>query len=278
MPTNILMPALSPTMTEGTLAKWLKKEGDVIKSGQVIAEIETDKATMEVEAADEGVLGKIIVPAGTAGVKVNAPIAVLLADGEKASDIAAAAPVATPAAAPVAVAPAPAAPAPQVKPVASAAAPAAASGERIFATPLAKRIAADKGINLAAIQGTGPHGRITKADVEQGKAGHMPAAAAPAAKPAPAPVAVSPSAVTDLLGKLGQGFTALPNNNIKKVTAKRLLEAKQSIPHFYLTIDCQIDQLLAMRARINASGQKVSVNDFVAGGIDAGAHRQQLER
>jgi len=257
------MPALSPTMTEGTLAKWLKKEGDVIKSGQVIAEIETDKATMEVEAADEGVLGKIIVPAGTAGVKVNAPIAVLLADGEKASDIAAAAPVATPAAAPVAVAPAPAAPAPQVKPVASAAAPAAASGERIFATPLAKRIAADKGINLAAIQGTGPHGRITKADVEQGKAGHMPAAAAPAAKPAPAPVAVSPSAVTDLLGKLGQGFTALPNNNIKKVTAKRLLEAKQSIPHFYLTIDCQIDQLLAMRARINAFGQKVSVNDFV---------------
>jgi len=263
MPTNILMPALSPTMTEGTLAKWLKKEGDVIKSGQVIAEIETDKATMEVEAADEGVLGKIIVPAGTAGVKVNAPIAVLLADGEKASDIAAAAPVATPAAAPAAVAPAPAVPAPQAKPVASAAAPAAASGERIFATPLAKRIAADKGINLAAIQGTGPHGRITKADVEQGKAGHMPVAAAPVAKPAPAPVAVSPSAVTDLLGKLGQGFTALPNNNIKKVTAKRLLEAKQSIPHFYLTIDCQIDQLLAMRARINASGQKVSVNDFV---------------
>jgi len=263
MPTNILMPALSPTMTEGTLAKWLKKEGDVIKSGQVIAEIETDKATMEVEAADEGVLGKIIVPAGTAGVKVNAPIAVLLADGEKASDIAAAAPATVPAAAPTAAAPAPAVPAPQAKPVASAAAPAAASGERIFATPLAKRIAADKGINLAAIQGTGPHGRITKADVEQGKAGHMPVAAAPAAKPAPAPVAVSPSAVTDLLGKLGQGFTALPNNNIKKVTAKRLLEAKQSIPHFYLTIDCQIDQLLAMRARINASGQKVSVNDFV---------------
>lgn len=263
MPTNILMPALSPTMTEGTLAKWLKKEGDVIKSGQVIAEIETDKATMEVEAADEGVLGKIIVPAGTAGVKVNAPIAVLLADGEKASDIAAAAPVATPAAAPAAVAPAPAVPAPQAKPVASAAAPVAASGERIFATPLAKRIAADKGISLAAIQGTGPHGRITKADVEQGKAGHMPIAAAPAAKPALAPVAISPSAVTDLLGKLGQGFTALPNNNIKKVTAKRLLEAKQSIPHFYLTIDCQIDQLLAMRARINASGQKVSVNDFV---------------
>ncbi len=262
MPTNILMPALSPTMTEGTLARWLKKEGDKVKSGDVIAEIETDKATMEVEAADEGVLAKIMVAAGTSGVKVNAPIAILLEEGEDASALNKT-PAPANASAPVAPLPVAAATAP--KPVAvPAAAPAAQSGERIFATPLAKRIAAERGINLASLQGTGPHGRITREDVLAGKSnGHgvqLPATTAQGTALAHPPAT---GAIADMLTKLGQTFTAIPNNNVKKVTAKRLLESKQTIPHFYLTIDCRIDHLLGMRKRINETGIKVSVNDFV---------------
>lgn len=265
MPTNILMPALSPTMTEGTLARWLKKEGDKVKSGDVIAEIETDKATMEVEAADEGVLGKIIVTAGTSGVKVNAPIAVLLDEGEDASAIKVA-PAANTSAAP---SPAPAAPPavpqvaakPQPAPVAAAT---VSSGERIFATPLARRIAAERGVNLATIKGSGPHGRIIREDVLSGNANsasiQLPATTAQGTALAHAQTS---GAIADMLTKLGQSFTAIPNNNIKKVTAKRLLESKQTIPHFYLTVDCRIDQLLHMRKRINDTGLKVSVNDFV---------------
>ncbi len=265
MPTNILMPALSPTMTEGTLARWLKKEGDKVKSGDVIAEIETDKATMEVEAADEGVLAKIMVAAGTSGVKVNSPIAVLLEEGEDATAIKvpAAANAPAPAAAPaVAPAQAPAAAVAASKPVVQAAAP--VTGNRILATPLAKRIAAERGVNLATIKGTGPHGRITKEDVLSGKTNgagvQLPATTAQGTALAH-PQATG--AIADMLTKLGQTFTAIPNNNIKKVTAKRLLESKQTIPHFYLTVDCRIDHLLAMRKRINESGTKVSVNDFV---------------
>lgn len=266
MPTNILMPALSPTMTEGTLARWLKKEGDKVKSGDVIAEIETDKATMEVEAADEGVLAKIMVAAGTSGVKVNAPIAVLLEEGEDASALNktpapanASAPV-TPAAAPASVA----APAPAAAPKAAESAPVAHTGERIFATPLAKRIAADRGIDLASIKGSGPHGRITREDVLAGKSNgngvQLPATTAQGTALAHPPAT---GAIADMLTKLGQTFTAIPNNNVKKVTAKRLLESKQTIPHFYLTVDCRIDHLLGMRKRINETGIKVSVNDFV---------------
>lgn len=267
MPTPILMPALSPTMTEGTLARWVKKEGDTIKAGEVIAEIETDKATMEVEAVDEGVLAKIIIAAGTSGVAVNAPIAYMVEDGEKfdpaslgapANDKAAPKAVASasaPAATPIAAAPAAATPA-----ASSTQAPtAASSGDRLKATPLARRLAAEKGLNLASLQGTGPNGRITKADVLSGKTVSVAAAA-----PAPAPVMAATGAIADMLTKQGQSFTAIPNNNIKKVTARRLSESKQTVPHFYLSVDCRIDQLLAMRKRINDSADvKVSVNDFV---------------
>lgn len=267
MPTPILMPALSPTMTEGTLARWVKKEGDTIKAGEVIAEIETDKATMEVEAVDEGVLAKIIIAAGTSGVAVNAPIAYMVEDGEKfdpaslgapANDKAApkaVAPASAPAAAPTAAAPAAATPT-----ASSTQAPtAASSGDRLKATPLARRLAAEKGLNLASLQGTGPNGRITKADVLSGKTVSVAAAA-----PAPAPVMAATGAIADMLTKQGQSFTAIPNNNIKKVTARRLSESKQTVPHFYLSVDCRIDQLLAMRKRINDSADvKVSVNDFV---------------
>lgn len=257
MPVNILMPALSPTMTEGTLARWLKKEGDEVKAGQVIAEIETDKATMEVEAVEEGKLAKIVIAAGTSGVAVNSTIAILLEEGEDASALAKAS--AAPAPAPVAAVPAPVAtPAASAKPVATAAAPVAQSGERLFASPLAKRVAAEKGIDLHSVKGTGPHGRIVKNDVLNAKPG---AAAPTVGKTMPAPQ--TSGAIADQLVKLGQSFTAIPNNNIKKVTARRLLESKQTVPHFYLTVDCKIDELLAMRKRINAGETKVSVNDFV---------------
>lgn len=261
MPVEVLMPALSPTMTEGTLARWLKKEGDAVKSGDVIAEIETDKATMEVEAVDEGKLGKILVPGGTAGVKVNAPIAIILGEGEDASSIK------IPAAANASPPPSPVTPAQagvQAVPAGSPQPPMDSGlrrnddvkGQRVFATPLAKRIAADKGIALASIQGTGPHGRITKHDVETAKPGAAPVAAAPTAN-------IPQTPVWQILEKQGQAFEAIPNNNIKKVTARRLSESKQTIPHFYLSVDCKLDNLLAMRKRINESGVKVSVNDFV---------------
>lgn len=267
MPTNILMPALSPTMTEGTLAKWLKKEGDNVKAGDVIAEIETDKATMEVEAVDEGKLAKILISAGTSGVAVNTPIAVLLDDGEDASAIKSG-PAANTNPAPQA-APAPASSAapsaPAAAPVAAApAAHAAADGSRVFASPLARRIAAEKGVDLQSVQGSGPHGRIVKADVVNAKAGA--AAPAPAAKPASgAPAASGPNA-KQLADMLGMAYTEIPNNNIKKVTARRLTEAKQTIPHFYLSVDCVLDQLLAARAQMNEAADgayKLSVNDFI---------------
>ncbi|MCB9989133.1 MAG: pyruvate dehydrogenase complex dihydrolipoamide acetyltransferase [Rhodospirillales bacterium] len=248
MPTHVLMPALSPTMTEGNLAKWVAKEGDMIEAGDVLCEIETDKATMEVEAVDEGKLAKILVPEGSEGVAVNAPIAVLLEEGEDESDIGAVA--SAPVAAPAAATPGPVE---EEKPVAAAPAPVSAkTGERIFASPLAKRLAADKGVDLSNVKGSGPHGRIVKADIEGAKAGAVPAAAVSVAS---APVAAS-----------GEAYVDIPNNNIKKVTAKRLQESKQQVPHFYLTVECRIDALMAARKQINddANGAyKLSVNDFV---------------
>ena len=273
MPTNILMPALSPTMTEGRLAKWLKKEGDQVKAGDVIAEIETDKATMEVEAVDEGKLQKILVPAGTDGVPVNAPIAVLLGEDED--------PAAAPAPAPKAAAPAPAPkPAPTPTPTpASAAAPAPSAkpvaalqdrGERVFASPLARRIAADKGVDLKSIAGSGPHGRIVKADVEAAKPG-VPAAksaAAPAAAKSAAPLAAG--VLTAAAVAAGIAHHVVPHTSMRRAIARRLTESKQQVPHFYLTLDCEIDALLKLRADLNAKAPekgdgvyKLSVNDFV---------------
>ena len=257
MAVNILMPALSPTMTEGKLAKWHVKVGDTVKAGQVMCEIETDKATMEVEAVDEGRIGQLVVPEGTEAVKVNAVIAILLEEGEK--SVPAGAPTAAPppaaAIAAAVVAPAPkaaatAAPAPQ-----PAAAP---SGARVFASPLAKRIAADKGLDLSRIKGSGPGGRIVKADVEQVKPGAAPAAA-PVPKAAPA---FTPQPVFAALGD-----TRVPHTSIRKVIARRMLESKQTVPHFYLTVDFEIDALLTARAAINEVARKkdakVSVNDMV---------------
>ncbi|MEZ5919055.1 MAG: pyruvate dehydrogenase complex dihydrolipoamide acetyltransferase [Alphaproteobacteria bacterium] len=253
MPINVTMPALSPTMTEGNLARWLKAEGDSVEAGDVIAEIETDKATMEVEAVDEGILGKILVPAGTENVPVNDVIAVLLEEGESAEDI----------------------------DPSSLQAPKQSGGEairsekkdaglprrasaprndgeqddrnkdnnRIFASPLARRISAEKGIDLSNVKGSGPRGRIVKADVEKG-------APAAASKPASQPAAIIPES----------SITEIPHNNIKKITAKRLQESKQNVPHFYLTIDCVLDALLAARKGINETADgafKLSVNDFI---------------
>jgi pyruvate dehydrogenase E2 component (dihydrolipoamide acetyltransferase) len=268
MAVQILMPALSPTMEEGTLAKWLVKEGDAVKSGQIIAEIETDKATMEFEAVDEGVMGKILIAEGTAGVKVNTPIAVLVEEGESAD--AAPAKAAAPAApAPVAATAAPVASAP-----AAAAAPKAA-GARVFASPLARRIAADKGIDLAQVQGSGPHGRIVKADVE----GAKPSAAAPvtaaAAPAAPAPATPAPGGTmptgpsTEMVLKMYQGraFTEVALDGMRRTIAARLTEAKQTIPHFYLRRDVRLDNLMAFREQLNkqleSRGVKLSVNDFI---------------
>ncbi|MDX2102228.1 MAG: pyruvate dehydrogenase complex dihydrolipoamide acetyltransferase [Alphaproteobacteria bacterium] len=267
MPIQILMPALSPTMTEGTLARWLKAEGDAIKAGQVIAEIETDKATMEVEAVDEGVLGKIIIPAGTAGVKVNEPIAILLGEGESMAD-AAKPTAAAPAPAPVAAAPVAAAPA-AAAPVASA-----SSAGRVVASPLAKRLAEQAGLSLSGVRGSGPNGRIVKADVEAliaaGPAAPAPAVAAPApvvaAAPAAAPVAAAP-APKPAAPPPGQAFDMVPHTSMRKVIARRLQESKQTVPHFYLTVDLALDALMALRADLNAKGEKLgiklSVNDFV---------------
>ena len=267
MSTQILMPALSPTMTEGKLAKWLKKEGDAIKSGDVIAEIETDKATMEMEAVDEGVLGKILIPEGTEKVSVNEPIAVLLAEGEKMG--ATPAPKApTPApkaeAKPAAAAPAPQAPAPVAAPAAApkAAAPPpvaakpndAPKGARIFISPLAKRLAKEAGLDPADIDGSGPRGRIVRADVERAIAG--------GAKRKPA-AASGASGTVDIFG---QPYTAQINTGVRKTIAKRLTESKTTIPHFYVSLDCQIDELLSLRKKLNerAEGEmKISVNDFV---------------
>ncbi len=263
MPIEILMPALSPTMEEGTLAKWLVKEGDAVSSGDVIAEIETDKATMEFEAVDDGVIGKILVSEGTADVKVNTPIAMLLEDGESADDLGAA-PTPTPQAAPSK----PAAPAPAATQAATPAAP-AKSGDRVFASPLARRIAADKGLDLSQITGSGPRGRIVKADVESASPQSTTAtaqAAAPAATaPTPAAKPVDASAIARMYE--GRAHTELPLDGMRKTIAARLTEAKQTIPHFYLRRSVTLDPLMAFRAQLNAQlekrGVKLSVNDFI---------------
>ncbi len=270
MPIEILMPALSPTMEEGTLAKWLVKEGDEVSSGDLLAEIETDKATMEFEAVEDGVIGKILVPEGSEGVAVNSPIAVLLEDGENAGDIgasAATAPVAAAESTPetttdtASAAPAPAAPA----------APVAADGNRIFASPLARRIAANKGLDLSTIQGSGPRGRIVKADVEGATASPAAQPAAPAPKPsAPTPAATLPSGPdTEMVLKMyaDRDFEEVALDGMRKTIAARLTEAKQSIPHFYLRRDIKLDALLAFRSQLNKQlekrGAKLSVNDFI---------------
>ena len=277
MPIQILMPALSPTMTEGNVASWLKSEGDEVAAGDILCEIETDKATMEVEATDEGTLGRIVVPAGTEGVAVNAVIGLILEEGEDASaldrvEIAAPA-VAAPAAAPAepAAEPAPAAsaaPAPQATTPAAASpggngatppAPAREPGARIFASPLARRMAKQAGLALEAIAGTGPNGRIVKADVEAAIAA---AAAAPAAAVAASAPAAAPAAA---LAHAPVAYRDAPASTMRKVIAQRLQEAKREVPHFYLTVDCAVDALLETRAQLNerSDAYNLSVNDFV---------------
>ncbi|HEU0095352.1 MAG TPA: 2-oxo acid dehydrogenase subunit E2, partial [Rhizomicrobium sp.] len=281
MATNILMPALSPTMEEGKLSKWLVKEGDTVKSGTILAEIETDKATMEFEAVDEGTIGKILVPEGSEGVKVNAPIAVLLAEGEKAGaavDISAAMKdikAAVTAEAPAVKAEAPKAETPKaaasMPPGGGAAQQTKNDGARVFASPLAKRIAADKGIDIAALTGTGPRGRIVKSDVENAK----PGAAKPAASAVPSAgggiPGVAPLPDARLLYPAGS-YEETPHDSMRKAIAKRLTSAKTLIPHYYLTVDCNLNALMAVREKMNAAAPKgkdkvpaykLSVNDFI---------------
>jgi len=285
MPIEIRMPALSPTMTEGNLARWLKQEGDVVSAGDVIAEIETDKATMEIEAVEEGRLGKILIADGTEGVAVNTPIALLLEEGEEAEapadftagggETAAPAELETEAEAE----PSPARAAPQA---AAAATPTVAKGAtrsgngadrggRTFASPLARRMAEQAGIDLGRLQGSGPHGRIIKVDIERAIREGVAAEAAPAAASAPAAVrpetpaarAPGPMPAAPLPAA---AYTEQPLSNMRKVIARRLTEAKQTIPHFYLSMDCELDALLKLRSELNAragADYKLSVNDFV---------------
>ena len=301
MPVNILMPALSPTMEKGNLAKWLKKEGEKVKPGDVIAEIETDKATMEYEAIDEGTLAKIVVPEGTQDVPVNQLIAVLAEEGEdvkaaaagaEKNDAPSAKPASTPkpasAAAPVASAearPSGASRDPQAQnprpaegvkaPASKGQVPGAAShgADRVFSSPLARRLAKDAGIDLVRLQGSGPHGRVIARDVEAAKSGKGLAALAPATATVAAPLAVQVPADDKIRALFEPGsYEVVPHDNIRKVIARRLLEAKLTIPHFYLTVDCNIDKLTAAREEINAAAgrdkegrpaYKISVNDFV---------------
>ncbi|PJI42669.1 MAG: pyruvate dehydrogenase complex dihydrolipoamide acetyltransferase [Rhizobium sp.] len=288
MPINITMPALSPTMEEGNLAKWLVKEGDKVKSGDVIAEIETDKATMEVEAVDEGTVAKLVVPAGTEAVKVNALIAILAADGEDVAAAAAGGGSAAPAKAETApakteaapakaeAAPAVSAPISDKAPAPSTPAPVAKSGERVFASPLARRLAKEAGLELSAVSGSGPHGRVVKSDVEKAVAGGG-AKAAPTAATATAPAAAAPAmakgASEEAVLKLFEpgSYELVPHDGMRKTIAKRLVESKQTIPHFYVTVDCELDALLALRAQLNdaaprkdgAPAYKLSVNDMI---------------
>jgi pyruvate dehydrogenase E2 component (dihydrolipoamide acetyltransferase) len=277
MPTNILMPALSPTMTEGTLARWLKNEGDTVTAGDVIAEIETDKATMEVEAVDEGRLGKILVPAGTANVAVNAPIAILVDAGEAVPDVAAAAPPATPAnqqAATATPAPPPAAAAStqtEAKPLTNG----HDSTHRVFASPLARRIAAEAGVDLASLTGSGPNGRVVRADVERAKSTPAPKAPEPPKaeppkggppKPATKPATPPPTQAPGIFAP----HRLVPLTSMRRVVARRLTEAKQTVPHFYLSVDIQLDALLKLRTELNARSKKdapgafkLSVNDLL---------------
>ena len=316
MPTNILMPALSPTMEKGNLAKWLKKEGDPIKSGDVIAEIETDKATMEVEAVDEGVLAKITVPDGTADVPVNQVIGVIAAEGEDPKVVAAGSGAPEPAAQSGAEAPAPAAqkpaddakvsadaqpsyaraneapegpaqPAQAAAPVSAPVKPNGAGGssaERVFASPLARRIAKEGGIDIAQVKGSGPHGRIVQADVKAaiesgaGKAGapatapvSAPQPAAPVQAPAGAPAPVMSDEQIKRFFEPGS-FEEIPHDNMRKTIARRLAQSMQTTPHFYLTVDCDLEKLLKLREELNAAAPKdkegkpaykLSVNDFM---------------
>ena len=271
MPIEILMPALSPTMTEGNVTKWLKKEGDEVHSGDVLAEIETDKATMEFEAVDDGRLGRILVPEGAEGIKVNQPIALLLGEGE---DPSALDKLAEKSATPVASA-SPAEPprAAEPRPAAQPAPGRGGNGKgRIFASPLARRMAQQAGLDLAAISGSGPQGRIVKADIEAALSAGRPAAAParPVAQPQPAPPvtpapvpAVSKERVLALAGN--PPYTERPLTAMRRVIARRLTEAKQTVPHFYLTVDCEIDELLKFRAELNGKSDayRISVNDFV---------------
>jgi pyruvate dehydrogenase E2 component (dihydrolipoamide acetyltransferase) len=298
MPTNILMPALSPTMEKGNLAKWLKKEGDTVKPGDVIAEIETDKATMEVEAVDEGVLAKIVVPEGTADVPVNQLIAVLAGEGEDAKAAASsAAAAAGKGASPqqrapdqsggeTGAKPAAAAPAPQASsPAPAAPAPAGGGGKeraaeaprrnghaRVFASPLARRLAKEAGIDVARVQGSGPHGRVVARDIAAAREGRgLAPAAAPAGAAAPTPVPAPSDDKVRALFEPGS-YEVVPHDNMRKIIALRLQQAKQTIPHFYLTVDCDIGRLVAAREEINAAAPKdkdgkpawkLSINDFV---------------
>jgi len=280
MPIEVLMPALSPTMTEGNLAKWHKKVGEKVKAGDVIAEIETDKATMEVEAVEEGVVGELVVPEGAQGVKVNAVIARLLEEGEDAAALKTApkpAPKGPPAAAaPAAPATVPKSPAaaepatpldPKTTPAKAPTPPMAPTGNgagRVMASPLARRMAAQAGVDLARLAGSGPHGRIVKADIDAALKGGAPMRA-PGAAPARAPVmAPSPSMVQVAALAGNARYTPVPHSNMRRTIARRLTEVQQTIPVFYLTMDCEIDQLLKARADINAQGDlKISVNDFV---------------
>lgn len=291
MSINITMPALSPTMEEGTLAKWHVKEGDSVSSGDVIAEIETDKATMEVEAVDEGTIGKIVVPEGTEGVKVNAVIAVILTEGESADDVklddaapregkatdGAPAKSGTQPAAPEAPSPA-AAPAGPARSAAPATQPSSRGGDagRVFSSPLARRLAREAGIDIAAVSGTGPRGRVVKADIEAAKSGKVPlktAAAAPASGTSSGAALAGGMSKQQVMALYDEGsYEAVPNDGMRKVVAARLTESKQTIPHFYLTLDCKIDALMAAREEINAKAPKdkdgkpvyrLSVNDFV---------------
>jgi pyruvate dehydrogenase E2 component (dihydrolipoyllysine-residue acetyltransferase) len=283
MPIEILMPALSPTMTEGNLTRWLKKEGDEVHSGDVIAEIETDKATMEYEAVDEGRIGKIIVPEGAQGIKVNQPIAVLLEEGEDPSSLAqfAAAPAAgkpqtqteaPPASAEPKTEPPPA---PAAQAVPSTPQPKAKGHEgRIFASPLARRMAQQVGLDLNAIRGSGPNGRIVKADIDRTLAAPGAAReAAPVARPAgppvqpgapAAPISLPVFAKEQVLALAGNPpHSEKPHSSMRRVIARRLAESKQTVPHFYLTVDCTIDELLKVRKELNGKTEtRISVNDF----------------
>lgn len=282
MPINILMPALSPTMEKGNLAKWLKKEGDQVKSGDVIAEIETDKATMEVEAVDEGTLAKILVPEGTQDVAVNDVIAVLAGDGEDVKAAGSAAPakadkapakVEDKAASEAAPPKREEKPAPAPQPAAApAAAPQLNGHDRVFSSPLARRLAKDAGIEIGRVTGTGPHGRVIARDVEEAKSGK--GLKAPAAAPAAAGPALAPSmSDKQILALFEPGsYEVVPHDGMRRTIAQRLTASVQTIPHFYLTIDCDIGKLLAAREEINAAAPKdkekkplykLSVNDFV---------------
>ena len=284
MPTNILMPALSPTMEKGNLARWLKKEGDAIKSGDVIAEIETDKATMEYEATDEGTLAKIVVPEGTQDVAVNSVIAVMVGEGEDAKAAGAAAPKAAPPAAKAPEKPAEAKPAaaPQAEtkkaepaPAKPAEKPAASTGGRVFASPLAKRLAKEANIDLSRVSGSGPHGRVIARDIDDAKSGkglHAPAGA-PASSAAPGTAPAPAMSDKQILGLYEEGsYESVPHDGMRRTIAQRLTAAVQSMPTFYLTIDCDIGKLSSAREEINATAgkdkdgkpaYKLSVNDFV---------------